>query len=72
MSRDPAVIQPESLRQFDAVFFNNTVGNLFTDPALRQSLVEFVYAGGGMMGVHGTSVAFTQWPGAVRSRRNSA
>ena len=65
VSRDPAVFQPESLRQFDAVFFNNTVGNLFTDPALRQSLVEFVYAGGGMMGVHGTSVAFTQWPGAV-------
>ena len=47
------------------MFFNNTVGNLFTDPALRQSLVEFVYGGGGMMGVHGTSVAFTQWPGAV-------
>ena len=65
VSRDPAVFRPESLRQFDAVFFNNTVGNCFTDPALRQSLVEFVYGGGGLMGVHGTSVAFTQWPGAI-------
>ncbi len=65
VSRDPEVFRPESLRQFDAVFFNNCVGNLFTDPVLRQSLVEFVYGGGGMMGVHGTSVAFTQWPGAV-------
>ena len=65
VSRDPEVFRPESLRQFDGVFFNNCVGNLFTDAALRQSLVEFVYAGGGMMGVHGTSVAFTQWPGAV-------
>jgi type 1 glutamine amidotransferase/sugar phosphate isomerase/epimerase len=65
VSRDPEVFRPESLRQFDGVFFNNCVGNLFTDPALRQSLVEFVYAGGGMMGVHGTSVAFTQWPGAI-------
>jgi len=65
VSRDPAVFKPESLRQFDAVFFNNTVGNLFEDPALRQSLVEFVYGGGGLMGVHGTSVAFTRWPGAV-------
>jgi len=64
-SRDPEVFRPESLRQFDGVFFNNCVGNLFTDAALRQSLAEFVYAGGGMMGVHGTSVAFTQWPGAV-------
>jgi len=65
VSKDPAVFAPESLRQFDAVFFNNTVGNLFQDAALRQSLVEFVYAGGGLMGVHGTSVAFTQWPGAI-------
>ena len=37
----------------------------FEDPALRQSLVEFVYGGGGLMGVHGTSVAFTKWPGAI-------
>ncbi|MBI5387401.1 MAG: ThuA domain-containing protein [Verrucomicrobia bacterium] len=64
VSRDPAVFQRDSLRQFDAVFFNNTVGNCFTDPELRQNLVEFVYAGGGLMGVHGTTVGFTQWPGA--------
>jgi type 1 glutamine amidotransferase/sugar phosphate isomerase/epimerase len=65
VSRDPSVFLQESLRQFDAVFFNNNVGNCFTDPILRQNLVEFVYGGGGLMGVHGTSVAFTQWPGAV-------
>jgi sugar phosphate isomerase/epimerase/type 1 glutamine amidotransferase len=64
ISRDPVVFAPESLRGYDAVFFNNTVGNLFEDPELRRSLVEFVYAGGGLMGVHGTSVAFTRWPGA--------
>lgn len=65
VSRDPAVFEKDSLDKFDAVFFNNTVGNLFTDAGLRQNLVEFVYGGGGMMGVHGTTVAFTQWPGAV-------
>ena len=65
ISKDPAIFKPDSLRQFDAVFFNNTVGNCFEDPALRQSLVEFVYGGGGLMGVHGTSVAFTKWPGAI-------
>ena len=64
VSQDPEVFRPESLRQFDAVFLNNTVGNLFTDPDLRRSLVEFVYAGGGLLGVHGTTVAFTRWPGA--------
>lgn len=66
VSRDPAVFQPDSLRQFDAVFFNNNVGNLFEDPALRQSLVEFVYGGGGLMGVHGTTVAFTRWTEGAR------
>jgi len=65
ISKDPSVFERESLRRFDAVFFNNTVGNLFEDAALRQNLVEFVYGGGGLMGVHGTSVAFTRWPGAV-------
>jgi len=65
ISKDPSLFKSESLRQFDAVFFNNTVGNCFEDPALRQSLVEFVYGGGGLMGVHGTSVAFTKWPGAI-------
>ncbi|NQT53013.1 ThuA domain-containing protein [bacterium] len=64
ISRDPVVFRPENLKQFDAVFLNNTVGNLFEDPALRQSLIEFVYGGGGLLGVHGTSVAFTRWPGA--------
>jgi len=65
VSGDPAVFQAESLKRFDAVFFNNTVGNCFEDPTLRQNLVEFVYAGGGLMGVHGTSVAFMKWPGAI-------
>lgn len=65
VSRDPAVFKPESLRQFDAVFLNNTVGNLFEEPDLRQSLLEFILGGGGLLGVHGTSVAFTRWPGAI-------
>jgi type 1 glutamine amidotransferase/sugar phosphate isomerase/epimerase len=64
LSRDPEIFRPGRLKEFDAVFLNNTVGNLFTDPALRQSLLEFVLGGGGLLGCHGTSVAFTRWPGA--------
>jgi len=64
VSQDPSLFERESLQEFDAVFFNNTVGNLFTDPTLRRNLVEFVCGGGGMLGVHGTSVGFTRWPGA--------
>ena len=62
---DPEAFAAESLKQFDAVFFNNTVGNLFDDPTLRKNLLDFVANGGGLMGVHGTTVAFTRWPGAV-------
>ena len=33
VSKEPSVFRPENLKQFDAIFLNNTVGNLFTDPA---------------------------------------
>lgn len=61
ITRDPQVFKRENLAAFDAVFFNNTVGNQFTDPQLRQNLIEFVYSGGGFLGCHGTSVAFWNW-----------
>ncbi|MBN1443346.1 MAG: ThuA domain-containing protein [Planctomycetes bacterium] len=64
VSRDPEVFRPESLKRFDAVCLNNTVGNLFEDRELRRSLMEFIYSGGGLLGLHGTTVAFTRWPGA--------
>lgn len=65
VTRDPEVFRRASLSRFDAVFFNNNVGNLFTDPELRRNLVEFVTGGGGLLGTHGTTVAFTRWPGAI-------
>ena len=65
VSDDPQVFQRENLKQFDAVFFNNTVGNCFANADLRQNLLEFVTGGGGLLGVHGASVAFTRWPGAA-------
>ncbi len=61
VSRDPAVFRRDSLKSFDAVFLNNTVGNLFADPELRHNLLDFVYGGGGLMGLHGASVAFIRW-----------
>jgi len=64
ITRDTLVFSAGHLKEFDAVFFNNTVGNLFRDEILRQNLLDFVYGGGGLLGVHATSVAFTRWPGA--------
>ena len=61
VSDDPAVFERTSLKQFDAVFLNNTIGNTFTNAHLRQNLQEYVTGGGGLMGVHGTSIAFMHW-----------
>ncbi len=65
VSHDPAAFERASLPSFDAVFFNNNVGNLFETDQLRRNLVEFIMTGGGLLGVHGTAVAFTRWPGAI-------
>ena len=46
VSHEPEVFRAESLKTVDAVFFNNTVGNCFTGPVLRQNLADFVYGGG--------------------------
>jgi len=66
--QDLSMFSPEKLRGFDAVCFNNTVcfngtmGKLFEERGLRKSLVEFVRGGGGLMGIHGTTATFLQWP----------
>lgn len=61
VSRDPSVFEKDHLSQFDAVCLNNTVGNLFTDTGLRQNLLDFVLNGGGLLGIHGTTAAFTDF-----------
>jgi type 1 glutamine amidotransferase/sugar phosphate isomerase/epimerase len=68
VSHDPQVFQKNSLQQFDAVFFNNNVGNVFSDPILRTNLEEFVRHGGGLMGVHGTTAAFMNWGGTNKGK----
>ena len=63
VSRDPQVFEWESLNQYDAIFFNNNVGNIFTDQALRDNIALFVRRGGGLMGVHGTTGGFMNFGG---------
>lgn len=60
---EPSAFEKVNLEQYDAIFFNNTVGNLFQDEDLRQNLANFVENGGGLMAVHASSTAFTFWPG---------
>lgn len=52
----------QNIRQFDAVYLNNTVGMIFVDPEVREGLLRFVREGGGLAGNHGTSHVSMDWP----------
>jgi type 1 glutamine amidotransferase len=60
-SNDPEMFRPEKLRQFDAVVFNNTTGELFEDPELKKSFMDFVKNGGGVVGIHAATDCFYKW-----------
>ena len=62
-SNDPETFRPASLQQFDAVIFNNTQGVLWEDADLRQSLLDFVNGGRGIVAFHaGGAATFNQYP----------
>jgi hypothetical protein len=61
-SNDLANLKPENLKRFDAICFNNTVGVLTEDPALRESLLAFVRNGKGFVGFHAAGATFVQYP----------
>lgn len=49
------------IKEYDAVFLNDNVGELLPDPAVREGLARFVHEGGGLGGVHGTPWASRNW-----------
>jgi len=62
-SDDPQVFAPGSLKNFDLVCFNNNTGALFNDEGLKKSLMAWVKAGGGIVGVHAaTDTGGWKWP----------
>lgn len=61
-SDDIEMFRPGKIEQFDAICFNNTLGVLFDDPQLRQSLLDFVAGGKGMVGFHAAAATFVQHP----------
>ncbi|MGE0406415.1 MAG: ThuA domain-containing protein, partial [Candidatus Korobacteraceae bacterium] len=62
LSNDINNFQYDRLKQFDAVFLNNTVGMLFSDPEVRTALLRYVREGGGLAAYHGASHASMDWP----------
>jgi type 1 glutamine amidotransferase len=51
-----------AIKQFDAIFMNNTVGMIFADATVRESVMQFVQEGGGLAGIHGATHANMDWP----------
>src|ERR1043165_8882604 len=63
IDNDESAFRPENLAAYDAIIFNNTLGVLFDDPALRQSLLDFVKNGKGFAAIHcGGGATFVQHP----------
>jgi type 1 glutamine amidotransferase len=60
-SNDPALLEPGSLSRFDAVFLNNTIGDLFGTPARRIAFRDFIRNGGGLAANHAATVTATDW-----------
>jgi type 1 glutamine amidotransferase len=67
ISSDMDVFKADSLKEFDAVCFNNTTGLTLspqTTPDLCKSLMDFVKGGKGIIGIHAATDNFNQWPEA--------
>jgi type 1 glutamine amidotransferase len=60
-SNDLENLKYPKIREFDAVFLNNTVGQIFPDPQVREGLMRFIREGGGLGGYHGAPHASIDW-----------
>jgi type 1 glutamine amidotransferase len=67
ISSDPNILKAQSLKEFDAVCFNNTTNLALSPektPDLCKSLMDFVKGGKGIIGIHAATDNFNQWPEA--------
>jgi len=63
ISHDTSLLEANKLKQFDAVYLNNTVGvnNDVFRPELRDGFAAYIRNGGGLVANHGSSVASPNW-----------
>ena len=69
---DPADINEQNLKQYDAIFLVSTTGHFLDDPndaaataARRKALLDFVRNGKGLAGIHAATDAYHQSAGAA-------
>jgi type 1 glutamine amidotransferase/sugar phosphate isomerase/epimerase len=60
-SNDLENLRWPKIKEFDAIYLNDTVGELFPDLEIRQSLLRYVREGGGIGGWHGSPWASRSW-----------
>jgi type 1 glutamine amidotransferase len=56
-SNDLNNLKYPAVKQYDGIFLNSVVGEVFPDPAVLSGLLRFVREGGGVAGIHGTTYA---------------
>ena len=61
-SNDLDNLRYPKIRQYDAVFLNSVVGEVFPDPEVLDGLLRFVREGGGVAGIHGATYASMDLP----------
>jgi len=64
-SQDMKVFDAGSLKEFDAVVFNNTTRLAFDDTKHRKALMDFIQGGKGVCGIHAATDNFYSWPEAA-------
>jgi len=65
ISNDMSAFSAENLAKFDAVCFNNTTQLKFNQ-SQRESLMNFVKGGKGIIGIHAATDNFNDWPDAAK------
>ena len=65
-STDMSVFTAESLKQFDAICFNNTT-KLVPDEAQQKAILDFVKSGKGIVGIHAATDNFYEWPEGMQT-----
>ena len=60
-TEEGGVFNPQQLRQFKAVIFNNSTGRVLND-GQQQALSDYVEAGGALIGIHGAGDNSHHWP----------
>ena len=66
-TEDDSFFEPEKLKEFDAVIFLNTTGEVFKskeegrEDRLKKSLVDFVKSGKGLIGTHSATDTYKNW-----------